>query len=116
MWKHEGVGPRPGRSVLELPLLCGGLPKAYVFKIANNQETIVHSNLGGNIFVCVCVCVCVYAGIQFGNGYSARVGGLSLSLRWSLLLLIRTQKRDETGADGLGVLRNTNAKGCLITS
>lgn len=68
------------------------------------------------IFLCVYVCVCVCAGIQFGNGYSAQVGGLSLSLSWSLLLLTRTQKRDETKADGLGVLRNTNAKGCLITS
>lgn len=64
----------------------------------------------------LCVCACARAGIQFGNGYSAHVGGLSLSLSWSLLLLTGTQEKDETGADGLGVLRNTNAKGCLITS
>ena len=76
MWKCRRIGPRAGGSALELPVLRGGLPKAYVFKAANNQETIVHSNLSGNIFVCVCVCVCVCAGIQFGNGYSAQVGGL----------------------------------------
>lgn len=59
MWKCQQVGPRAGGSALELPVLHGGLPKAYVFKTANNQETIVHSNLSGNIFVCVCVCVCM---------------------------------------------------------
>lgn len=59
MWKHQLVGPGAGRSALEWPVLRGGQPKAYVFKTANNQETIVHSNLSGNIFVCVCVCVCV---------------------------------------------------------
>lgn len=62
------------------------------------------------------MCVCVRAGIQFGAGYSAHVGGPSLSLSWSLLLLTGTQEKDEEGADGLGVLRNTGAKGCLISS
>lgn len=57
MWRCPRAGPGAGGSVLELPVPRGGLPKAYVFEIANHQGTIVHSNLSGNIFVCVCVYV-----------------------------------------------------------
>lgn len=57
MWRCPRAGPGVGGSVLELPVPRGGLPKAYVFEIANHQGTIVHSNLSGNIFVCVCVYV-----------------------------------------------------------
>jgi len=68
------------------------------------------------IFLCVYVCVCVYVlASNLAMVTQHKWAALSLSLSWSLLLLTGTQKKDETRADGLGVLRNINAKGCLIT-
>ena len=54
---HIDESVQEQRVSSERPILHRALPKAYVFEAANNQETIVHSNLSGNIFVCVCMCV-----------------------------------------------------------